>query len=80
MYRLYVVHSETNKSKSGKVKKSDFKYTAKQRENKSGKRPKHRQKLRADVERQDYEIGNIAIISNPEDIHRINSNKDIKLR
>lgn len=82
IYRLYVVHSETNKAKNGKAaKRIENKRNTEAKSSSHSRAKKARQKVKmADNDSRDMEIGNIAIISNPADIHRLSKKKNIKLR
>lgn len=74
IYRLYVVHSETNKAKQGERIK----------EGRSSKGKKVRisssNNVKTKAMKEDEPLScNIAIISNPKDIIKLDSKKDIKL-
>ncbi|XP_077301614.1 transmembrane protein 26 [Arctopsyche grandis] len=82
IYRLYVVHSETNKSKNKKLtKRGESKAVAGTSKGGKKKHAKSKKTKRTkNFKMSDMEVGNIAIITNPADIHKLNANKNIKLR
>lgn len=77
-----MVHSETVKSKNKKLtKRGESKAVAGTSKGGKKKHAKSKKTKRTkDFKMSDMEVGNIAIITNPADIHKLNANKNIKLR